>query len=163
MILCGILPCDKFHSLKRTLIIETNQKLKTLCETNNFVFLEPDEDWILPSGMLNKIFYWKDHMHLNQQGNEKLYQCILKQMYTSCDTTSSVPLTTSNSSSDPITSTSQYSKHRTKKINNIRRRYCAPPPSSSDDDNDDNDYVRANRLTHYPRLHFVDFRQFDTL
>ena len=78
IVLTGLLPRDLFWSLRRDKIQQTNIYLEDLCrnELMNFYYMKQDTNWVLQDGKLNVDFYYDDHLHLNEAGNELLAKSI---------------------------------------------------------------------------------------
>ena len=69
----GLIPRDAINSRRRQKLLEVNQLLRDKCTSYNSVyFLKPDTDWATLYGGLNKTFYYKDNIHLLENGNKKL-------------------------------------------------------------------------------------------
>lgn len=79
IILTGLLPRDLEPSHRRTLNLKVNKYLKRLCKSGhirNFFYLKPDADWLQPDGTLNTTYYFQDHLHLVEEGDEKFGKAI---------------------------------------------------------------------------------------
>ena len=87
IIITGLLPRDLEPGYRRQSIRSVNKKLKRWCQSpsqRNVYFLKPDNDWVMPDGMLRTELYYTDHLHLGEKGNEKfaksIYDMIMKLM-----------------------------------------------------------------------------------
>eukprot|EP00795_Rhopilema_esculentum_P017748 gene17748-9420_t len=87
VIIAGLLPRDLEHGYRRHSIRSVNKKLKRWSQSpsqRNVYFLKPDNDWVLPDGMLRTELYYTDYLHLGEPGNEKfaksIYDMIMKLM-----------------------------------------------------------------------------------
>ena len=68
-----LIPRDATNTRRRQKLLEVNQLLRDKCTSYNSVyFLKPDTDWTNLDGGLNKTFYYKDNIHLLENGNKKL-------------------------------------------------------------------------------------------
>ena len=79
IILAGLLPRDLQITYRREQVNKVNKYLKQLCKSGhirNFYYLKPDSDWILPDGTLNTVYYFHDHLHLVEEGDEKFAKSI---------------------------------------------------------------------------------------
>ncbi|XP_012556964.2 serine/arginine repetitive matrix protein 1 isoform X1 [Hydra vulgaris] len=79
IILAGLLPRDLQPSFKREQTAKVNKYLKKLCKSGhirNFYYLKPDADWVLSDGTLNTKYYFHDHLHLVEEGDEKFGKAI---------------------------------------------------------------------------------------
>ena len=73
IIVNGIIPRDATNTRRQQKLLEVNQLLRDKCTSYNSVyFLKPDTDWTNLDGGLNKTFYYKDNIHLLENGNKKL-------------------------------------------------------------------------------------------
>ena len=70
----GLISCDTINTKQRQTLIEVNQLLRDKCTNYTKVyFLKPDTDWTTLDGGLKKTFYYyKDNIHLLENGNKKL-------------------------------------------------------------------------------------------
>ena len=71
-IICGLMPHDECWLVNRLLINKVNGILKYECHRNGFVFVVQDYGWTLPNESLNCSLFYKDSLHLVEQGNVKL-------------------------------------------------------------------------------------------
>jgi len=80
VVVTGILPRDLDWSHRRDKIKQTNNYLKTQCSKKliDFYFMKEDSDWTFADGRLNTEFYYTDHLHLVETGNEKFAKSIAK-------------------------------------------------------------------------------------
>ena len=85
IVLTGLLPRDLQPSFRREQGNKVNKYLKRFCTSGhirNFYYLKPDPDWVLPDGTLNTSYYFHDHLHLVEEGDEKfaksIYEIITK-------------------------------------------------------------------------------------
>ena len=61
----------------RLLINKVDDTLKYECHKNDFVFTVQDHGWTLPNGSLGCFLFYKDSLHLVEQGNVKLAKSIV--------------------------------------------------------------------------------------
>ena len=79
VIVSGLLPRDIHWSTRRVKINETNDYLKDYCErSKKMTFMRQDPDWTLPDNSLNMELYYKDHLHLIENGNIKFSKLIIE-------------------------------------------------------------------------------------
>ena len=70
VIVSGLLPRDIHWSTRRVKINKTNDYLKDYCErSKKMTFMRQDPDWTFPDNSLNMELYYKDHLHLIENGN----------------------------------------------------------------------------------------------
>ena len=102
IIVCGILPRDLYPSSRRNKVDDVNEELfqyisySEELQNENVYFLPPEKGWTARGGELDKNLYFKDHLHLVEEGDEKLAKSItrlVKELLKSDDTEgdSSVP------------------------------------------------------------------------
>ena len=77
IIICGLIPRDECWSVNRLLINKVNDILKYVSHKNGFVFIVQDHGWNLPNGSLDCFLFYKDSLHLVEQGNFKLAKSIV--------------------------------------------------------------------------------------
>ena len=77
IIICGLIPRDECSSINRLLINRVNDILKYECHKNGFVFIVQDHGWTLPNGSLDCSLFYKDSLHLVEQGNVTLAKSIV--------------------------------------------------------------------------------------
>ena len=69
----GLIPRDAINTKRRQKLLEINRLLQDKCTNCTSVyFLKPETDWTTLDGGLNKTFYYKDNIHLLENGNKKL-------------------------------------------------------------------------------------------
>ena len=69
----GLIPLDAINTKRRQKLLEVNQLPQYKCTKYTSVyFLKPDTDWTTLDGGLNKTFYYKDNINLQENGNKKL-------------------------------------------------------------------------------------------
>ena len=73
---CGLIPRDESCSVNRGLIDEVNEILKYQCNINGFTFIFQDHGWTFANGSLDCSLFYKDLLHLIEQGNIKLAKSI---------------------------------------------------------------------------------------
>ena len=73
----GLIPHDECWLINRLLINRVNDILKYECHKNGFVFIVQDHGWTLPNGSLHCSLFYKDPLHLVEQGNVKLAKSIV--------------------------------------------------------------------------------------
>ena len=72
-IVSGLLPRDIHWSTQKAKITETDDYLRDYCKKfKKMTFMCQDPDWTLPDNSLNMELYYKDHLHLIENGNMKL-------------------------------------------------------------------------------------------
>ena len=67
----GILPCDEQNMVRRQKSFIVKKLLKNSCNSysnTNIHYLSPDEDWICENGYLDKSLFYKDNLHLIENG-----------------------------------------------------------------------------------------------
>ena len=77
IIICGLIPRDECWSVNRLLINKVNDILKYESQKNGFVFIVQDNGLNLPNGSLNCFLFYKDSLHLVEEGNFKLAKSIV--------------------------------------------------------------------------------------
>ena len=84
IVVCGILPRDLHPSSRRDKIDDVNEELfeyisfsEELRDENVF-FLPPEKGWTVKGDMLNESLYFTDHLHLVEDGDEKLAKSIVR-------------------------------------------------------------------------------------
>ena len=75
--MCGLIPRDECWSVNRLLINKVNDILKYECHKNGFAFIVQDHGWTLPKESLDCFLFYKDSLHLVEQGNVKLAESIV--------------------------------------------------------------------------------------
>ena len=79
IIVSGLLPRDIHWSTRRVKINETNDYLRDYCKKfKKMTFMRQDPDWTLPDNSLSMELCYKDHLHLNENGNMKFLQSIIE-------------------------------------------------------------------------------------
>ena len=82
IIVCGILPRDFFPTARREDIEEVNDELFEYISYSeeladkNVIFLAPGKGWTTKGGQLDESLYFTDHLHLIEEGDEKLAKSI---------------------------------------------------------------------------------------
>ena len=82
IIVCGILPRDLLPTIKREDIEEVNNELFEYISYSeeladkNVIFLAPGKGWTTKGGQLDQSLYFTDHLHLVEEGDEKLAKSI---------------------------------------------------------------------------------------
>ena len=72
IILTVILLRDKYKSKRRNKLCEVNSYRNSSFKTEkNMLYMDQGSGWILNSHILNKSLYYKDHLHLIENGNAK--------------------------------------------------------------------------------------------
>ena len=75
----GLLPRDIHWSTRRVKISETNDYLRHYCKkSKKMTFMREDQDWTFPDNSLNMELYYKDHLHLIENGNMKFSKLIIE-------------------------------------------------------------------------------------
>ena len=77
IIIFSLIPRDECWSVNRLLINKVNDILKYECHKNGFVFIVQDHGWTLLNGSLDCFLFYKDSLHLVEQGNVKLAKSIV--------------------------------------------------------------------------------------
>ena len=79
IIVSCLLPGDFHWSMRRVKIDKTNDYLKDSCErSKKITFMCQGPDWTLPDSSLNMELYYKDHLHLIENGNIKFSKLIIE-------------------------------------------------------------------------------------
>ena len=79
IILTGLLPRDLEPTHRREQCVKVNKYIKKLCcggHIRNFFYLKPDSDWVLENGQLDTKYYFHDHLHLVEEGDDKFAKSI---------------------------------------------------------------------------------------
>ena len=86
VIISGILPRDFVNTIKRTKIKEVNGLPKTECSklTSRVFYMEPDPDWVTNENLLSMKYFYRDHLHLIEEGYEKLSKTISISLMYAC-------------------------------------------------------------------------------
>ena len=83
----GILPGDFVNTIRRNKIKEVNELLKRECcskLTSRVFYMEPDPDWVTNGNLLNMKYFYRDHLHLIEEGYEKLSKTISISLMYAC-------------------------------------------------------------------------------
>ena len=99
---CGLFLRDESWWVNRGLINEVNEILKYQCNINGFTFIFQDHGWTFANGSLDCSLFYKDLLHLIEQGNIKLAKSITLTI-TSRYKDSNLSSTNSNTSYSDIT------------------------------------------------------------
>ena len=75
--ICALLPRDEKWSVNRVYITEVNKLLKSKCKKFQLNFIEQDYGWIQENYTLNTSLYYRDNLHLVENGNSKLAKSIV--------------------------------------------------------------------------------------
>jgi len=84
IIVCGILPRDLYPSLRRDKIDEVNDELfeyisySEELQDEYVYFLPPGKGWTTKGGQLDEALYFSDHLHLIEEGDEKLAKSVAR-------------------------------------------------------------------------------------
>ena len=73
---CGLIPRHEPWSVNRELRNEVNEILKYQFKINGFTFIFQDHGWTFANGFLDCSLFYKDLLHLIEQGNIKLAKSI---------------------------------------------------------------------------------------
>ena len=87
VIISGILPRDFVNTIRRNKIKEVNELLKRECcskLTSRVFYMEPDPDWVTNGNLLNMKYFYRDHLHLIEEGYEKLSKTISISLMYAC-------------------------------------------------------------------------------
>ena len=77
--ICGLIPRDESWSINRVLIKDFNRILKYLCLKHDYSSLiYQSNGWTLPNGDLDHSLFFRDFLHLIEEGNVKLTTWINK-------------------------------------------------------------------------------------
>ena len=82
IVVCGILPRDLYPSSRRDKIDEINDELFEYISYSEELrdeyvyFLAPEKGWTMKGGQLDESLYFTDHLHLVEEGDEKLAKAI---------------------------------------------------------------------------------------
>ena len=69
----GLIHRDPINTKRRQKLLEVNQLLRGKCTNyTNVYFQKPGTDWTTLDGGFNKTFYYKDNIHLLENGNKNL-------------------------------------------------------------------------------------------
>ena len=77
MFISGILPRDECYSVNRMLIKKINTILKCKCALHSFNFIEQEQGWADNNDTLDPLLFYRDKLHLIQQGKIKLSESII--------------------------------------------------------------------------------------
>ena len=75
--ICGLIPRDESWSVNTVLIKDVNKILKYLCLKHDFPFIDQSNGWTLPNGDLDPSLFFRDYLHLIEEGNIKLAKLII--------------------------------------------------------------------------------------
>ena len=79
IIVNGLLPRDIHWSTRRVKINEINDYLRPYCKkSEKMSVMRQDPDWTLPDNSLNMELYYKDHLHLIENGNMLFSKSIIE-------------------------------------------------------------------------------------
>ena len=86
VIISGILPRDFVNTIRRNKIKEVNELLKRECSrlTSRVFYMEPDPDWVTKGNLLNMKYFYRDHLHLIEEGYEKLSKTLSISLMHAC-------------------------------------------------------------------------------
>ena len=73
----GLIPIDESWSVNRVLIKDVNRILKYLCLKHDFSFIDQINGWTHPNGDLDPSLFFRDSLHLIEEGNVKLAKLII--------------------------------------------------------------------------------------
>ena len=73
---CGLISRDESWSVNRRLVNKVNEILKYQWNINGFTFILQDHGWTFTNGSLDCSLFYKDLLHLIEQGNIKLAKSI---------------------------------------------------------------------------------------
>ena len=82
IVVCGILPRDLYPTIRRDNIDEVNNELFEYISYSEELrdecvyFLAPEKGWTTRGGKLDESLYFTDHLHLVEEGDEKLAKAI---------------------------------------------------------------------------------------
>ena len=81
-----ILPREIVNSIRRNKIKEVNGSLKTECSklTSRVFYMEPYPDWVTNENLLNMKYFYRNHLHLIEEGYEKLSKTISISLMYAC-------------------------------------------------------------------------------
>ena len=75
--ICGFIPRHDSWSVNRVLIKDVNRILKYFCLKYDFSFIDQSNYWTLPNGDLDPSLFFRDSLHLIEEGNVKLAKVII--------------------------------------------------------------------------------------
>ena len=75
--ICGLIPRDEGWSVNRVLIKDVNRILKYLCLKHDFSFIDQSNGWTLPNGSLDLSLFFRDSLHVIENGNIRLVKFII--------------------------------------------------------------------------------------
>lgn len=84
IIVCGILPRDLYPSSRRNKVDDVNEEVfqyisySDELQNESVYFLPPEKGWTVRGGTLDENLYFKDHLHLVEEGDEKLAKSITR-------------------------------------------------------------------------------------
>ena len=78
--ICGLLPRDESCSINRVIIDQVNDILQYKCVNEGFYFIDQSNGWTHDNGELNFKLYYKDSVHLIENGNAKLAMSLCSNM-----------------------------------------------------------------------------------
>ena len=86
VIISGILLREFVNTIRRNKIMEVNELLKIECSklTSRVFYMEPDPDWVTNENLLNMKYFYRDHVHLIEEGYEKLSKTISISLMYAC-------------------------------------------------------------------------------
>ena len=86
VIVSGILSKDFVNTIRRNKIKEVIELLKRECFklTSRVYYMEPDPDWVTKGNLLNMKYFYRDHLHLIEEGYEKLSKTISISLMYAC-------------------------------------------------------------------------------
>ena len=78
--ICGLLPRDESCSINRVIIDQVNDILLYKCVNEGFYFIDQSNGWTHGNGKLSFKLYYKDYVHLIENGNAKLAMSLCSNM-----------------------------------------------------------------------------------
>lgn len=84
IVVCGILPRDLYPSSRRDKIDDVNEELFEYISSSDELrdekvyFLPPEKGWTVKGDKLNESLYFTDHLHLVEEGDEKLAKSVVR-------------------------------------------------------------------------------------
>ena len=77
----GILPRNKGNSLRRQKLLQANNILKEKCsQVPNVAYLQHESDWAKTNTELEMAYFYKDELHLTEEGYQKLASSVSKKL-----------------------------------------------------------------------------------
>ena len=72
IIVHGIFPRNKGNSFSRQKLLQANMLKGKCSQVPNVAYLQPESDWVKTSAELEMAYFYKDELHLIEEGYQKL-------------------------------------------------------------------------------------------